>query len=150
MFKLKMLDRIYMCPGETGGTEYSQPFDMDGVETLQSISAYLVCGNVEGTTPTLDVSFEHSFDLIHWYDTGKAFTQVTDEEHADEAINWSVDEHPFDPPYANFGPNMRVKCVVGGSDSPAYDVVVYFSSIGSAWFPDAEQVDTTPPPEEPE
>jgi hypothetical protein len=88
------------------GTFYSAPFH---VGTFTELIAFLTETSHAGTNPTLDVSFDISPDGRNWMASGDAFAQVTT---ADTTILKRIT--------ANFGDWMRVKVVIGGTNSPTF------------------------------
>jgi len=55
----------------------SEVFDFQSEDHVNSIDVALSVTAGAGTTPTLDITVEASFDKETWFDTGVAFTQAT-------------------------------------------------------------------------
>jgi hypothetical protein len=111
--------------GATGGTAYSDPFLLKGMLDVASLATFLHAAKTAGTTPTLDVSLEYSWDGTHWYATGLAFTQVTTSANSDESKMWGSNK---------IGPRIRVKYVIGGTATPAYDIWVAISAFATGYW----------------
>lgn len=121
MLKKILLNLADKNLGASGGIGYSTSFALKGLSDVSSLFAFLHAKKEAGTTPTLDVSFEYSWDGTHWYATGLAFTQVTTSTDSDESKEWGTNK---------IGPLIRVKYVIGGTDTPTYDIWVAISAFG--------------------
>lgn len=98
-----------------GDTVYSDPIDMSYYDEA---IAFLNVTDHDGTTPTLDVSFEVSPDGVTWMASGDAFAQV---ETTDAMILKRLT--------ANFGKWVRAKLVTAGTN-PAYTLALYIMAKG--------------------
>jgi hypothetical protein len=120
-----MLDLADKNLGATGGTAYSNPFLLKGLLDVASLAIFLHAKKEAGSTPTLDVSFEYSWDGTHWYATGLAFTQVTTSTDSDESKMWGANK---------IGPRIRAKYVIGGTVTPTYDIWVAISAFATGYW----------------
>lgn len=101
--------------GASGGTAYGTAFKIAGGIDPSTFALQLYANNDSGTSPTLDITIQISFDGTNFVASGVAFTQVTTESANYEIIQWG------DNPIA---PYIRVKAVYGGTDTPTYDAIV--------------------------
>lgn len=120
-----LLDLADKNLGATGGTGYSDQFLLKGMLDVASLAVFLHAKKEAGTTPTLDVSFEYSWDNVHWYATGLAFTQVTTSTDSDESKMWGSNK---------IGPRIRVKYIIGGTVTPTYDIWVAISAFATGYW----------------
>lgn len=112
--------------GATGGTDYSDPFTLKGPLDLASLVAYLYAKNEGGSSPTLDVNMQASWDGgTNWIDTGLAFTQVQTSTNSNESKQWGSNL---------IGPKVRVKYVIGGTSTPTYDIKVILSAFAIGYW----------------
>ena len=126
MLKKTLLDLTAKNLGATGGTAYSDAMELAGPMDQDSLNVFLHAAKTAGTTPTLDVSFEVSWDGgTTWVASGLAMTQVTTSTDSNEAKRWSTNL---------IGPHIRAKYVIGGTATPAYDIKVIVSAFGSGYW----------------
>jgi len=107
--------------GATGGTAYSDPLKLAGVTDLASLCVFLHAKKEAGTSPTLDVTFQVCWDGTNWLASGLAMTQVTTSTASNEAKAWGSNM---------VAPQIRAKYVIGGTDTPTYDIYVAVSAFG--------------------
>jgi len=115
MIKETLYEELAVIPGASGGTVYGDAYAIAGDIDIQAMAVYLYAKNNAGSSPTLDVTLEYSWDNATWVATTFAFTQVTTSTNSNEVKLFST---------AAYGPYLRVKVVVGGTSSPSYDITV--------------------------
>jgi hypothetical protein len=86
------------------GTVYSDVLDLATMDGLTGIESNVKVTAKSGTSPTLDVTMQYSFDGTNWVDH-TTYTQFTD-------VGAAVKTATI------FGIAHRLKLVVGGSDTP--------------------------------
>lgn len=121
MLNATLMDKTAQTATVTGST-----LKVAGLTDASAIFACLVAANVAGTTPTLDVILEASWDNSNWVASGLAFTQVT-------TSTGSTEVKQFDPASHKLGPYMRAKATIGGTE-PSYTFKVYFSAPGNPGY----------------
>jgi hypothetical protein len=115
MIKETLYEESAKSAGATGGTVYSDSYAIAGDIDIGSMAVYLYAKNIAGSSPTLNVTLEYSWNNSTWVASGFAFTQVTTSTNSHEAKLFSTNV---------YGPYMRVKVVIGGTSTPSYDITV--------------------------
>lgn len=125
MIQKTLLDLSDKDLGATGGTAYSNPLEVGGIGDLGSLGAFLHAKKEGGSSPTLDVSFEVSWDKTNWVASGLEFTQVTTSTDSNEGKMWGSNL---------IAPYVRAKYVIGGTNTPTYDVLIIISALGAGYW----------------
>ena len=90
---------------------FTDVFDYSSVDNVTNVETTRVIDNIAGTTPTVDITPQFSYDKVDWFDSSTVFTQATADGNETKELNTTA-------------MYMRFKIEIGGTN-PLADVDIH-------------------------